>query len=187
MPDDGTAVAQELAAGSVAGASRTDEVYSRTAQKEVSMIVHSILLAPERQGVIAICIDIAVGDDGACASAEDCHLMGSGLLYGRAVVVVYGDSADNAVVGVFSQHDDSLVNILAFVLLDGLRLGSLGIFYDDAVSVFAYQYDVWLVDDYFFVIFAVAYIYNIRCNAVGWSLLYGSLYRFTGFYDGVEV
>lgn len=151
------------------------------------MIVHSILLAPERQGIIAICIDIAVGDDGACASAEDCHLVGSGLLNGRAVVVVYGDSADNAVVGVFSQDDDSLVNILAFVLLDGLRLGCLGIFYDDAVSVLAYQYDVWLVDDYFFVIFAVAYIYNIRCNAVGWRLLYGSLYRFTGFYDGVEV
>ena len=46
VPEDGSAVANELAACGIASATRAHEVDTRTAQVEVGMIVHSSLLAP---------------------------------------------------------------------------------------------------------------------------------------------
>ena len=79
MPEDGTGIAKETAAGCVAGTPRANEINSRTADIEVGMVIQTALavvaLAPERKGVIAVGDNIAVDYDCACGFAEDGKLM----------------------------------------------------------------------------------------------------------------
>ena len=64
--------------------------------------------------------DIAVDDDGACSLAIDGHLVCGGLLHRATIIIIYGDAADDTVVGIVLQYDDTHVYRLPLVFLDGL-------------------------------------------------------------------
>ena len=151
------------------------------------MIVHATILAPERDGVVAICQDVAVDDDGAGGFAIDSHLVGGSLLDGATIIIIYGDAADDTVVGIVLQHDDPHVYGLTLILLDGLRCCGLGILDDDAVTVLAHEYYVGSVDNHCLMIQTITNEYLERfCWGFG-SFLYGILYAFASMDNDIEV
>ena len=149
------------------------------------MVVHAVV-APQRQGVVAVGTDVAVDDDGARGLAVDGKLVGGGGLDGGAVVVVDVQSADDAVVGTFLQDDGTGAYGLSVVLLLGHLAAQLGNADDGAVALFAHEHDVGTVDDDLLLVQAFLDENLIGRLAVYRCVLDGLLDALSGLYDGVE-
>ena len=108
-------------------------------------------------------------------------------LHCGSVVVVDGQSADDAVVGTFLQHYHSMMHGLAVIFLDGARLFRLGQHDAGAVALFAHQYDVRTVDDDFLLIESFADEYLEGLLWLQRSLLDGGLNAFAGIHYGIKV
>lgn len=117
MPNNSSPVAVEVAACGIAPAAWTEKVDAGASQVQVGVVVHAVAAScPKGEGVVAVGPDVAVDDDGAGGSSEESHLMGGGFFDSRSVVVVYGQSADDAIVGTFLQHDDAVAYGFAAIL-----------------------------------------------------------------------
>ena len=111
--------------------------------------------------------------------------MGCRGFYSASVVVIYGEVADDAVIGSFLQHNHAIANRLSFILFYSplarkFRKHNFGF-----VSVFTQKYDIGLVYYHFFVVCALFHQYYIRGCCVDWCFFDGSLYAFAVFHDGI--
>ena len=119
MPQDSPSIAIETASCGKAPATWTQEINSRTTQEEIGVVIHASARSPQRKGIVAVSPDIAIEDDGSCSFSIDSHLMlGIAWFYCCSIVVVYGQSTDDAVIGSFLQHYHTVVYWLAVILLD---------------------------------------------------------------------
>ena len=103
------------------------------------------------------------------------------------VVVVYCKPAYYTVVGTFLQYDNTIANTLPVIFGNLLGVSCLGKDEYGAVLVFAYEYDIRTVDDYFLVISTLADENLKRLFRCGRSLLDGKLDAVTRIDYCIEV
>ena len=110
-------------------------------------------------------------------------------LYCGAVVVIYGQAADNNIVCTFLQTHHAVVDGFPCVLFDGHCLSGLGYGDDGAVTLFAHKDYVRAVYDNLLTVYSLAYEYLIWRSAVGLCrcALYRSLYALALIDYGIKV
>ena len=160
MPNHRTAVSIEPAPRSIAPPARAKEVYTRTTQVKVGMIIHASTLGrPKGKRVVSVRPYITIDNNRPRAPSVNRHLMGRGLLEGRTIIIVYRHAAYHTIVRPFLQDDNPVPHGLAVILGYLPGLGGLCQHQHGAVPVLAHQYDIRTVDNHFLVIRAVQHQY----------------------------
>ena len=109
-------------------------------------------------------------------TSVDGHLMDGRLFDCRSVVVIYGHTADDTVVGLLGEYDHTHVYLLALVFGDSDGIACFGEDETCAVAILSHQHDVRLVDDDLLMIDTIH-----NKDLEGFSAFIGSL--FDGFLD----
>ena len=171
MPYHGVAVACEFASCGIAPAARTQEVDTEAAEVKIGMIIHLIAvlhLRPQAERIVTIRPDIAIDYDSTVGLSIYSHLVGGiAWLYHCAVVIVYRESADDAAVGLWGEHYDSMMEAASLVCLHGFGAFRLCYADDCAVAVLSYKHYIRTVNYHLLLIEPVMDEYLE--GATGWS------------------
>ena len=152
------------------------------------MVVHTSFAGPQRQSVVAVGPDVAVEDDGARGTSIDSHLVGRVAgLHLRTIVIIDGQTTDDAVVGTFLQHHDTVMHGLSVIFFNSPRGLRLGLHNNGAVTLFTHQHDVGTVNDDLLLISTLADEYLKRLFRLFRCLFNGSLNTFTGIDHCIKV
>ena len=106
--------------------------------------------------------------------------MFGGFLHRCTVVVIDGQSANDAVVSPLQQFYYSVFYLASVVLRNNGFATQLSQLDNGAVTIFAYQYDIGAVNDDFLVVCTLADENLIRLVGLLWSPLYSTLDTFAG-------
>ena len=113
--------------------------------------------------------------------------MFGGVLDGCAIIVIDGQTADDAVICTFQQFYDTMLHLASVIVVHHGLAAEFCQLDDGAVALFAHQYDVRSVDDDFLLIHPLADENLIGLVRLSGGTLDGSLYALACRDDGIEI